>query len=239
LELMDIGSLKGILKTTQIVPESALCSIATNILGALMYLHGQRLQVHRDIKPSNIVLNSAGEAKLTDFGIVAQLQSSAQMTKTMCGTYTYMSPERIRGECYNSTADIWSFGLVLYECAVGKCPYDLAGGVVQLCLCIDDTPAPRLPEDGPQEYSAEFREVISKCLEKEPKDRLSVAQLLQTKWIVGTMGVPAILSPKEPSATVGGFYGPFEVVCWLREAGILENIKTLENQAKQTDKDTS
>jgi len=201
LEYMAAGSLDDIIKNAGRIPERALSSITTNILNGLVYLHKRRKQVHRDIKPSNICINSSGEAKLTDFGIVAQLQSSMELMKTQCGTYTYMSPERIQGKRYSSRADIWSLGLCLYKCAVGQFPYEVDLGPCQLyCHVIENDP-PRLPEDG--DFSEDFKDFLSMCLMKDPEKRLSAHELLQHKWIRDS-------------------YGPVEVMCWLKEAALIE-----------------
>ena len=70
------------------------------ILWALAYLKHEK-RVHRDIKPSNLLINSKGEAKVSDFGISAELQNSVAMCGTFVGTFKYMSPERIRNQPYN------------------------------------------------------------------------------------------------------------------------------------------
>jgi mitogen-activated protein kinase kinase 1 len=91
------------------------CIETIQILGGLEYLHKERRAIHRDIKPSNICLNKLGDAKLTDFGVAAELHDSAGHAETFVGTFCYMSPERISGQGYNFNSDIWSFGLCIME----------------------------------------------------------------------------------------------------------------------------
>lgn len=68
---------------------------------------------HRDIKPDNILLKS-GHLKLADFGFCKRMQSFEDLTQTILGSPIYMAPEILNGEMYNSKADIWSLGIVLY-----------------------------------------------------------------------------------------------------------------------------
>ena len=67
--------------------------------------------IHRDIKPSNLLINHNGEVKVSDFGIVREMESTVAKANTFVGTLTYMSPERISGEAYSYASDLWSFGL--------------------------------------------------------------------------------------------------------------------------------
>jgi serine/threonine protein kinase len=75
----------------------------------------------RDIKPGNLLLSSSGHLKISDFGVSSQLSSSMSKCLSWVGTVTYMSPERIRGDSYSFNTDVWSLGLVLVECALGRC----------------------------------------------------------------------------------------------------------------------
>lgn len=86
-----------------------------------------RQVVHRDIKPSNLLLNGAGEVKISDFGVSGQLASSVSNCLSWVGTVTYMSPERIKGDSYSFDSDLWSLGLTLLECALGRFPYPPPG----------------------------------------------------------------------------------------------------------------
>lgn len=123
---MDAGSLDGILKiyrSKKVVPEIhevVLAKIAIQILCGLSYLHMNN-QFHRDIKPANILLNTKGEVKVTDFGIAKELEYAEQMSKTFVGTFTYMSPERINGQQYDTKSDVWSLGIVMYELGNSDC----------------------------------------------------------------------------------------------------------------------
>ena len=97
-------------------------------------------QVHRDIKPDNILVNSAGEVKLTDFGISKTLEETLAMCYTFVGTMNYMSPERMEGEKYSYPGDIWSLGVILAELASGVFPFQECGSYIEMLESIKSTP---------------------------------------------------------------------------------------------------
>ena len=123
LEHMDGGSLSDVTRALGRIPERQLAGFAAQILEALRYLHDEARVVHRDVKPSNVLVNLAGDAKLSDFGVSGQLANSVTKCNSWVGTVTYMSPERISGGAYSFDSDVWSFALSLVECATGRFPY--------------------------------------------------------------------------------------------------------------------
>jgi serine/threonine protein kinase len=100
--------------------EAVLVGAASKILRALRFLHKEHAVVHRDIKPDNVMLSRDGSVKLSDFGVSLrglELESAVQ-----AGTLGYMSPERLEGKICTARGDIWSFGIMLLECAKGRHP---------------------------------------------------------------------------------------------------------------------
>lgn len=141
-----------------------LINVDNQVLKGLVYLHHERHVIHRDIKPSNLLVNHKGEVKITDFGVSAVLASSMGQRDTFVGTYNYMSPERISGSSYDYKSDIWSLGLVVLECAIGRFPYipseesEVWLSFYELLEAIVDQPPPSAPSD---QFSPEFCSFIS------------------------------------------------------------------------------
>ena len=127
LEYMDGGSLQGVVDCGGIDDDVWLARISKQLLVALETIHSRGI-IHRDLKPANVLLNSKGDAKLSDFGIIRDLGFEEEGSETFVGTLNYMSPERVLGKKYNSKADIWSLGLALYSCATGKPALDPSKG---------------------------------------------------------------------------------------------------------------
>src|SRR5256885_2454030 len=150
------------------------------IAEALAYAH-ERGVVHRDLKPANVKVTAEGRVKVLDFGLASVAQASASDTPTtassptltmratiagvIMGTAGYMSPEQARGAAVDKRADIWAFGVVLYEMLTGKQPF--AGET------ISDTLAAVLRAE-PQwdAIPVGMRRLVRRCLEKNPKRRL-------------------------------------------------------------------
>mmetsp|Transcript_29219 Transcript_29219/g.61497 ORF Transcript_29219/g.61497 Transcript_29219/m.61497 type:complete len:437 (-) Transcript_29219:291-1601(-) len=128
------------LKKHKKLPERTIAAIAFQMIWGLAYLHHENT-LHRDIKPANVLVSSSGRVKLADFGIVSQKSQQSEsdddennMNVTVIGTTRYMSPERIRGKPYAMSSDVWSLGLVLLECVLGKSPFEDVSSVVSCHL---------------------------------------------------------------------------------------------------------
>ncbi|XP_042751358.1 mitogen-activated protein kinase kinase 6 isoform X1 [Lactuca sativa] len=185
-EYMDRGSLTDVIRQLKTILEPYLAVLCKQVLQGLVYLHHERHVIHRDIKPSNLLVNQKGEVKITDFGVSAMLANSMGQRDTFVGTYNYMSPERISGKTYDYKSDIWSLGLVILECAIGRFPYIQSEDqqnwptFYELLDAIVSKPPPAAPSD---QFSPEFCSFISSCIQKEPKDRSSALELLSHPFI--------------------------------------------------------
>jgi serine/threonine-protein kinase len=123
--------------------------------------------VHRDIKPGNLIVRPDGVVKLTDFGI-AQARDSAPLTRTgmVVGTAQYLSPEQAQGMEVTAASDVYSLGVVAFECLAGARPFDGASQVA-IALAHINRPPPPLPADVPPAV----RLLVERALAKDPADR--------------------------------------------------------------------
>jgi serine/threonine protein kinase len=106
------------------VPEQTVLELGKKIAEGLSYAHGKRV-IHKDLKPQNILVKEDGEIKITDFGISDCIRSSMSRVAntTSSGTLAYMAPEQVRGEDVGIEADIYGFGILLYELLAGHPPF--------------------------------------------------------------------------------------------------------------------
>eukprot|EP01136_Pigoraptor_vietnamica_P020256 Opistho-1_new@68884 len=173
MELMDVGSLESVSHAVGPIPEEILGKLVVAVVRGLAYLYEQLKIVHRDVKPSNMLVNSAGQFKLCDFGVSGQLVDS--VAKTFVGTNAYMAPERVLGEPHSVRSDVWSTGMSLVELATGAFPYSRGAqaaeslpSAFELLECIVREPAPVLSAGL---FSPGFVDFVAVCLHKEPEKR--------------------------------------------------------------------
>ena len=130
LEYVDGLSLEQLLTRERYLPEEITLRVIRDCLTALAYAHRRKV-VHRDIKPSNILVSKKGQVKLVDFGIAAGYgdeESTLTREGMTLGTPSYMAPEQFENtRAVDYRADVYSLGVVLYECATGKRPF--SGGM--------------------------------------------------------------------------------------------------------------
>jgi serine/threonine-protein kinase len=133
----------------------------------------ERGVVHRDIKPANLMRDSAGRITVLDFGI-ARAADAAALTATghLIGTARYISPEQVAGEPATAASDVYSLGVVAYQCLAGRLPFD-CGSEVATALAHRDQVPPPLPDDAPLVLAS----LIEACLAKDPAKRPTAAEV--------------------------------------------------------------
>lgn len=128
--------------------------------------------VHRDIKPSNILIDRQGRARLADFGLARDLGAATlTLSGAIMGTTYYMSPERFRPGRPSPAADVYALGAVLYECLVGRRPFEGDSIERLMASIVQDDPVP--PRRIAAQVPRDLETVILRCLEKDPAHRFA------------------------------------------------------------------
>ena len=174
MEYLEGRSLKEIiLKYAPLSPDLVI-SVSVQILEGLRFAH-RRDVIHRDIKPQNMIIDNEGRVKVTDFGI-ARAGSASTMTEagSILGTAHYLSPEQAQGQPVEAASDLYSLGVLMYEMATGRLPYDGDNPVTIAMQHVHDSPVPprSIVPDIPENLEA----VILRALGKKPTDRYLTAQ---------------------------------------------------------------
>ncbi|WP_309074718.1 protein kinase [Paenarthrobacter sp.] len=166
MELVPGHPLSGILEREQVLSPDMTLSIISQTARALAVAHAQGL-VHRDIKPGNLLITPDNRVKVTDFGI-ARLADQVPLTQTgqVMGTAQYLAPEQATGQTATGSSDIYSLGVIGYECLTGHRPFSGESQIAIALAQVNDAPPP-LPETLP----TPVRALLMSMLAKDPKNR--------------------------------------------------------------------
>jgi serine/threonine-protein kinase len=172
MEFVDGPSLAGLLDGGPLDPADAMDALA-QVAAGLAAAHAAGL-VHRDIKPANLLVAPDGQVKITDFGI-AHAAGSAQLTRTgtMVGTPSYLAPERAGGASATAASDLYSLGVVAYECLAGQPPFQ--GTPMEVVAACQRAAMPPLPATVPAEVAALVMELTAKDPAARPASATQVA----------------------------------------------------------------
>ena len=187
MEVMDISLdklYKRVAKTSELMPEDVLWTIAFSVLSALKYLHQVLRVIHRDVKPSNMLIDRSGKVKLCDFGISGILRPGSFANTVEVGCKFYMAPERIDQETkekYSSKSDTWSFGVSMIEISICQFPYEMTTNLFKQQKQVLKEPAPSLPDDG--RFSPSYRSFVHRAVEKKVDDRPRPRELLEDPFL--------------------------------------------------------
>jgi serine/threonine protein kinase len=185
-------SLSAVIESRGAMPVPEIKRMLIEAARALGYAHKHGI-VHRDIKPDNIMFDELGQAIVTDFGI-AKAQSGARLTGTgmSIGTPHYMSPEQARAQNLDGRSDVYSLGVVAYQCLTGHVPFDGEDSFsIGYKHIMEELPTPALETADQRELFS----VIQKMMAKKPDDRFQTAE----EMIAALEGAGAPVSVAEMS----------------------------------------
>ncbi|KAI1263424.1 kinase-like protein [Xylariaceae sp. FL1019] len=203
IEFMDGGSIDKLYSGG--IPENVLRQITYCTVMGLKELKEKHNIIHRDVKPTNILCNSRGQVKICDFGVSGNLVAS--IAKTNIGCQSYMAPERISGGAfmtsgasdgtYSVQSDIWSLGLTIIECGMGKYPYppEVSSTIFSQLSAIVEGDPPDLPDI----YSETARTFVHGCLNKVAKLRPNYQALLASEWLK-QLSMPETITEEDEEA---------------------------------------
>ncbi|HXJ94743.1 MAG TPA: protein kinase, partial [Terriglobia bacterium] len=192
------------------LPIEQILEIAQALADALAAAHEKGI-VHRDLKPANVMVTKEGRLKVLDFGLAKDIRGSnlddATMTSdsrtqvgVVMGTPAYMSPEQTSGRSLDHRTDIFSLGVLLYEMATGKRPFQGGSSAELVSAILRDTP-PAVTDSRP-DLPTDLARIIRRCLEKEPRHRVQTARDVSNEFrdLVRNAAQPASLSSSARTA---------------------------------------
>jgi len=177
--------------------------IALDIANGMAYLHSRSV-IHRDLKPSNILLTRDHRAKIADFGM--SVQNAGQELTAETGTYRYMAPEVIRHESYSSNADVYSFGLCLWQLITREVPFSTMTPI-QAAYAVAEGSRPQIPASTPQR----LQEIITACWDQDSHKRpsftyiaMALADYVKMAFSPANVGALTLQIANEMLANVDG-----------------------------------
>ena len=202
MEYLDGGSLSAAIRAAGRLEPAVAAVLVEKIARGIQAAHDHGI-IHRDIKPANVLFDEAGEPKVTDFGLAKQgARADLTDTNAVMGTPAYMSPEQAVGRTkfVGPAADIYSLGVVLYECLTGGVPFTGDTALSVVLRVIEEVPesirqrVPGVPRD--------LELICMKCLEKDPRARYPTAAALADDLRRFVTGEPVSVRPPSPGALI-------------------------------------
>ncbi len=177
MEYVRGSDLKTAIKQRGAINQRKVAEIGSQVCQALSVAHNMDI-IHRDIKPQNIMVQPDGNVKVMDFGIARAKNSTKEQTASVLGTAHYISPEQAQGKELTAASDIYSLGIVLYESATGKLPFDAPDAVSVAMKQVQDEPIP--PREINPDIDPSLEAIIMKAMAKNPLERFATVKDMRT-----------------------------------------------------------
>ncbi|GAA2041213.1 hypothetical protein GCM10009720_22120 [Yaniella flava] len=204
MELVPGDPLSAILDREKVLSPDRTLSIMAQTARALSAAHAQGL-VHRDIKPGNLLIDAKNRVKVTDFGI-ARLADQVPLTATgqVMGTAQYLAPEQATGQQATGVSDIYSLGIIGYECLAGHRPFTGESQIAIALAQVNDDP-PNLPDSIPEPVRALIMSMLAKEAEDRPVDADKLAEAAEALRRQDTQAAINAVPGMVPFVTSGSF----------------------------------
>lgn len=204
MEHLAGGTLAEHLRQRRSLDPSEVARIGVEVCSALAHAHAAGI-IHRDVKPGNILFSDGGHIKVADFGIAKAAFAGPDITNSgaLLGTAKYLAPEQVKGDTVDHRADLYSLGVVLFESATGRAPFngdnDLAIATVRL------TQQPPRPRDLKPSVPRDLEQVILRSLKVEPSERFPSADEMGASLQEMVLGEEPSADPPTRPVPVGSF----------------------------------
>ena len=190
MQIASKGQLYSVIKRLKRLDQRTAAQYMRETISAIKYLHTRTPPIiHRDIKPENILLDQDGRCKLADFGW-SNFDDGRKNRETYCGTPEYLAPEMVTKSGHDESVDIWALGVLLFEMLTGRTPFNFTGDRIQLYNNIKSL---RIvwTDDFPQLA----KDLVGRILRLNPKDRLTLDQIINHQWFRDTPLLKPLLNP--------------------------------------------
>ncbi len=199
MEYLRGTDLKSGIRSHGALDPQKVAQIGSQICGALSVAHKHEI-IHRDIKPQNIMVQPDGNIKVMDFGIARAKNSHLTQDNNVLGTAHYVSPEQTRGQALGPTSDLYSLGVVMYECATGRVPFDGDDAISVALKQVNELPVP--PSQINPKVDGTLERIILKCMEKDPAARFQSADEL--RQVLNSYIAGRAVDVAEPTRVIAG-----------------------------------
>ncbi|CAI5724144.1 unnamed protein product [Hyaloperonospora brassicae] len=175
VELLQRGSLWGVLRMNRkSIDQEMRSRFIYDTAKGMSYLHHfERPILHRDLKSPNLLVDKNFNIKLSDFGL-ARVKAHVQTMTGNCGTVQWMAPEVLGNQKYTEKADVFSFGIVIWEIVTGECPYDGMSQIQAALGVLNRNLRPNIPRDCPPFFSR----LMKACWNRQPELRPSFPHIV-------------------------------------------------------------
>jgi len=216
MEYVRGTDLKTVIRQKGALSSRQVAEIGAQVCNALTVAHGYDI-IHRDIKPHNIMVTPDGMVKVMDFGIARVENTTMTQTGSVLGTAHYVSPEQAQGRDLTNASDLYSLGIVLYEAACGRLPFDGETPVAVALKQVNEQA--QRPSKFNSEIDPRLEEIIGRAMAKDPRARYAIADEMRADLLRITEGSspldattvlpgsPGVVGPNDATTVLPGVDG--------------------------------